>query len=363
MTASTEISPRKIIHVDMDAFFASIEQRDNPAYRQKPIAVGGRGPRGVVAAASYEARKFGVHSAMPSVIARRKCPEILFVAPRFDVYKTVSAQIMQIFGEYTDLVEPLSLDEAYLDVTENKRGLRSATEIAKEIKARIRRSTGLTASAGISVNKFVAKVASGMHKPDGLTVIPPKMVTEFVQTLPIEEFYGVGKVTAAKMKSLGIRTGKDLLAFSQAALVHQFGKTGLYFYNVARGIDERPVEPEQLRKSLGVERTFEEDLSQPKELNRQLEVLAKDLAEQLHKRGLSGKRITLKIKYHDFDLRTRCRSFPDFKSDWLEIYEISKNLLRVPDLPRKPIRLLGISLSNLNTAIPDNCTNQLTLEF
>jgi len=363
VTISKEISPRKIIHVDMDAFFASIEQRDHPAYRQKPIAVGGRGLRGVVAAASYEARKFGVHSAMPSVIARQKCPEIRFVAPRFDVYKEVSAQIMQIFREYTDLVEPLSLDEAYLDVTENKKGIRSATEIAREIKTRIRQTTQLTASAGISVNKFVAKVASGMHKPDGLTVIPPKKVAEFIQALPIEEFYGVGKVTAAKMKSLGIRTGKDLLAFTQAALVHHFGKTGLYFYDVARGIDERPVEPEQIRKSLGVERTFEEDLSQPKELHRQLEVLANDLAKQMQKRELSGKRITLKIKYHDFDLRTRCRSFADFKSDRVEIYEISKTLLRLPDLPRKPIRLLGISVSNLNTVTPDNCTNQLTLEF
>ncbi|MGC9364835.1 MAG: DNA polymerase IV [Fidelibacterota bacterium] len=363
MTTNTYKKQRKIIHVDMDAFFASIEQRDHPKYRHKPIAVGGDGRRSVVAAASYEARKFGVHSAMPSVIARQKCPEILFVVPRFDVYKAVSAQIMQIFREYTDLVEPLSLDEAYLDVTENKKGIRSVTEIAGEIKARIRQTTQLTASAGISVNKFVAKVASGMNKPDGLTVIPPGEVASFVQALSIEKFYGVGQVTAAKMKSLGIRTGKDLLSFSKGDLERYFGKTGLYFYSIARGIDERPVEPEQPRKSLGVERTFHEDIVSPEEQVRQLQKLADQLGNLLQERGVRGRRITLKIKYHDFDLRTRCRSVSDFIDDAADILAIAKQLLQKPDLPEKPVRLLGISVSNLNTVNVAESTNQLTLEF
>lgn len=347
----------------MDAFFTSIEQRDHPEYRHKPIAVGSEGRRGVVAAASYEARRFGVHSAMPSVTARKKCPDILFVPPRFHVYKEVSARIMRIFREYTDLVEPLSLDEAYLDVTENKKGIRSATEIAKAIKVQIRRSTRLTASAGISINKFVAKVASGMNKPDGLTVIPPGEVASFVQALPIEKFYGVGRVTAAKMKSLGIRTGKDLLSFSKGDLERYFGKAGLYFFSVARGIDERPVVPEQIRKSLGVERTFHEDIVQPEEQFRQLQKLADQLGNLLQERGVRGRRITLKIKYHDFDLRTRCCSVSEFIDDAAEIFPIAKQLLQKPDLPGKPVRLLGISVSNLNSVNVAESTNQLTLEF
>lgn len=348
----------------MDAFFASIEQRDNPRYRHRPLAVGGEGPRGVVAAASYEARKFGVHSAMPSRTARRQCPDIIIVAPRFDVYKSVSAEIMEIFKEYTDLVEPLSLDEAYLDVTENKKGMRSATLIAKEIKKRIRVKTRLTASAGISVNKFIAKVASGMNKPDGLTVIPPKDVERFIKMLPIDKFYGVGKVTAAKMKALGIKTGADLQRIGQTDLIRHFGKAGLYFYNVARGVDEREVKPERIRKSLGAERTFAEDITQSKILQDKLKAIAAELERRLRKYdGLGWKTVTLKVKYRDFELKTRSAGFPTFRSDAGEIFEIAKGLLKSSDLPQKPIRLLGISVSNLNTAKNGNGNAQLTLEF
>ena len=253
MTIPTKTALRKIIHIDMDAFFASIEQRDHSQYRHRPIAVGGKGPRGVVAAASYEARKFGVFSAMPSRTARQKCPDIIFIAPRFDVYKSVSSEIMQIFKDYTDLVEPLSLDEAYLDVTINKMGMNSATLIAKEIKSRIKTEIHLTASAGISINKFLAKVASGMNKPDGLTVILPNEVENFIGKLPIDKFFGVGKVTSAKMKALGIKTGADLHRFSQLDLVRHFGKAGTYFYTVSRGVDDREVKPERIRKSFGAE--------------------------------------------------------------------------------------------------------------
>ncbi|MBU1875219.1 DNA polymerase IV [bacterium] len=347
----------------MDAFFASIEQRDHSQYRHRPIAVGGEGPRGVVAAASYEARKYGVFSAMPSRTARQKCLDIIFVAPRFDVYKSVSSEIMQIFREYTDLVEPLSLDEAYLDVTINKRGMRSATLIAKEIKSRIKALTRLTASAGISINKFLAKVASGMNKPDGLTVIPPKDVEQFIRQLPIDKFFGVGKVTGAKMKALGIKTGADLLKYEQIDLIRHFGKAGTYFYNVSRGFDDREVKPERIRKSFGAERTFEEDIIQYKMLHDKLKSIAEELGHRLEKYGISGKTVTLKVKYHDFELKTRCAGFSSHKSSSEEIYTITKNLLHSSDLPRKPIRLLGISLSNLNTAENADRNTQLTLEF
>ena len=347
----------------MDAFFTSIEQRDHSQYRHRPIAVGGEGPRGVVAAASYEARKYGVFSAMPSRTARQKCPELIFIVPRFDVYKSVSSEIMQIFREYTDLVEPLSLDEAYLDVTINKRGMRSATLIAKEIKSRIKTKTRLTASAGISINKFLAKVASGMNKPDGLTVIPPNEAEKFIRQLPIDKFFGVGKVTAAKMKALGIKTGTDLLKYEQIDLIRHFGKAGTYFYNVCRGLDDREVKPERIRKSFGAECTFEEDIFQYKILHDKLKSIAEDLGQRLVKHGISGKTVTLKIKYHDFELKTRCAGFSSHKSSSEEIYTITKNLLHSSDLPRKPIRLLGISLSNLNTAENADRNTQLTLEF
>lgn len=354
---------RKIIHIDMDAFFASVEQRDNPYLRRKPVAVGDDGPRGVVAAASYEARKYGVHSALASRIARQRCPQLIFVKPRFDVYKSVSKEIMEIFLQYTDLVEPLSLDEAYLDVTENKKGIRSATIIAEEIKAAIKRKTGLTASAGISINKFLAKVASDMNKPDGLTVIGPDKVRDFLLVLPIEKFFGVGKVTAAKMKALGISTGKDLIQFDQMELVRYFGKMGMYFYKVVRGEDDRPVKSERIRKSFGTERTFDEDIVLMKALYIKLESICEELGRRLSKTGISGKTVTLKIKYFDFAVKTRSRSFKRFVNDGSEIFEISKELLLSSNLSRKAIRLLGVSLSNLNTEETKPVSNQLTLEF
>jgi len=361
----TESAVRKIIHIDMDAFFASIEQRDNPAYRGKPLAVGGSQHRGVVAAASYEARKFGIHSAMPSKIAYQKCPHIIFVRPRFDVYKSVSRQLMTIFKEYTDLVEPLSLDEAYLDVTCNKKNVASATQIAKEIKTRIRNETQLTASAGISINKFLAKVASDINKPDGLTVIPPKKVEKFLLALPIEKFYGVGKVTTEKMQNLGIRIGADLLKFEEFDLIRHFGKAGTYYYHVVRGIDDRSVKPNRIPKSIGAERTFDRDFTEDEDLLKHLEEIVADVWRRLRKSDTSGKTITLKIKYGDFDLRTRARSLEHWIQTESEIFSIAWDLLHSRDLPQKPIRLLGVSISNLdNNPEPSrlNC-HQLTLEF
>ena len=252
---------RKVIHVDMDAFYASVEQRDNPALRGRPVAVGGSRERGVVAAASYEARRFGVHSAMPSVTAKRSCPELVFVKPRFDVYKEVSLQIRAIFSEYTSLIEPLSLDEAYLDVTENLKGVEYATQIAREIRARIWDETSLTASAGISVNKFLSKMASDQNKPNGQFVITPDMAPSFVASLRIGKFHGIGQKTEEKMNRLGIFTGLDLRAKSVDFLRQNFGKSGIYYYWIARGIDERPVQPDRVRKSVGAENTFEHDLS------------------------------------------------------------------------------------------------------
>lgn len=354
---------RKIIHIDMDAFFASIEQRDNPHLRHRPVAVGGAGPRGVVAAASYEARKFGVYSAMASRIAKHKCPQLIFVKPRFDVYKAFSSEIMTIFRDYTDLVEPLSLDEAYIDVTENKKGMRSATIIAREIKISIKEKTRLTASAGISINKFLAKVASGMNKPDGLTVITPGEVHEFIKTLPIEKFFGIGKVTAAKMKALGIYNGSDLLELDQLELIRHFGKMGNYFYNVVRGEDNRKVKPERIRKSLGAERTFDNDIVSMKTLHEKLKSICEELGRRLAKSNVSGKTVTLKIKYFDFDLKTRSISLNTWQNDAEEIFKIAKNLLHSNNLPGKAIRLLGVSLSNLNNEINYDRSNQLTLEF
>jgi len=363
LLTQTDLEIRKIIHIDMDAFFASIEQRDFSHYRHKPIAVGGKGPRGVVAAASYEARKFGVHSAMPSRTAKQLYPELIFVKPRFDVYKEVSSQIMDIFRDYTDLVEPLSLDEAYLDVTKNKKNIPSATRIAKEIKRIIRDKTRLTASAGISINKFLAKIASDMDKPDGITVILPDQVMDFLKTLPIEKFFGVGKVTLAKMKALNIHTGADLQKFDRMELIRHFGKAGQYFYEVCRGIDNREVTPERIRKSQGAERTFSEDIIQYRMLHEKLKLIAEDLGKRLEKYGVRGRTITLKIKYYDFDLKTRSTSFPAFKSSAEELYSTAVELLHSADLPRKPIRLLGISLSNLNTVDDKQPSGQLTLNF
>ncbi len=357
-----EAHVRKIIHIDMDAFFASVEQRDNPELAGKPIAVGGSGKRGVVAAASYEARKYGVYSAMSSRIAIQKCPELIFVKPRFDVYKTVSLIIRSIFKDYTDLVEPLSLDEAYLDVTSNKKGMPSATLIAREIKHRIKDQTKLTASAGVSVNKFLAKIASDYHKPDGLFVIPPGNVTAFIEALPIEKFFGVGKVTATRMKKLGIYTGADLRRMEKEQLKKLFGKAGGYFYEVSRGIDSRPVVSYRPRKSLGAETTFEEDYQNPDELIEQLNHLAKLVHDRAEKSGNFGITLTVKIKFSDFTQITRSTTIDNYIRGDESISKLAEELFRKAFIPGMKIRLLGITISNFKTK-PKQQTTQYTLNF
>jgi len=339
---------RKIIHVDMDAFYASVEQLDNPELRGKPIAVGGSSQRGVVSAASYEARKFGVRSAMSSVIAKRNCPELIFVKARFDRYKEISKAIRQIFYDYTDLVEPLSLDEAYLDVTVNKKGNPSATLIAQEIRQRIFDELHLTASAGISINKFIAKVASDYNKPNGQKTVNPEEVIQFLEDLEIRKFYGVGKVTAEKMYKLGIFTGKELKTKSLEFLNEKFGKSGAYYYNVVRGIHNSEVKPHRIPKSVGAERTFSENLSSEIFMLERLEHIAQELERRLKKSKIAGKTITLKIKYSDFTLQTRSKTLPYFISDKDLILETAKNLLYQNSLENS-VRLLGISLANLNT--------------
>src|SRR6476619_4443003 len=300
--------PRKIIHVDMDAFYASVEQRDDPALRGKPVAVGG-GHRGVVTAASYEARPFGVRSALPSVTAKRLCPELIFVKPHFDVYRAVSQQIRAIFGSYTDLVEPLSLDEAYLDVTEDRLALGTARAIAEDIRRRIREETGLTAAAGVSYCKFLAKLASDHRKPDGLTVITPERGAEFVATLPVARFHGVGPKTAARMERLGILTGADLAEWSLPALEAQFGSSGQWYWHICRGIDEREVKPDRPYKSVSAERTFDEDLRDPERLATELERIAGYAWLRVERAEVIGRTVTLKVKFGDFTLITRSRSF------------------------------------------------------
>ena len=339
---------RKIIHVDMDAFYASVEQMDNPELKGKPIAVGGSGKRGVVSAASYEARKFGVRSAMSGVIAKRNCPELIFVRPHFDRYHEISKQIRRIFHEYTDLVEPLSLDEAYLDVTENKKGNPSATLIAKEIRTRIFNEVGLTASAGISINKFIAKVASDYNKPNGQKTVNPEDVLEFLEQLDIRKFYGVGKVTAEKMYQKGIFTGKDLKSKSIEYLDENFGKSGRYYYYIVRGLQNSEVKPNRIRKSLAAERTFNENLSSEIFMLEKLDHIAEEVAKRLTKSNVAGKTITLKIKYSDFTLQTRSKTLPYYISEKALILETTKALLYQEKLSNS-VRLLGISLSNLNT--------------
>jgi len=343
-----DIPIRKIIHVDMDAFFASVEQLDNPDLRCKPIAVGGSSDRGVVAAASYEARKFGVRSAMSSVLAKKLCPELIFVRSNFERYKEVSQKIRKIFLEYTDLVEPLSLDEAYLDVTENKTGNPSATLIAKEIRQKIFEQTGLTASAGISINKFIAKVASDINKPNGQKTIAPEEVLDFIENLDIRKFYGVGKVTQEKMYNLGIFTGKDLKSKSLEYLTESFGKSGTYYYYVVRGIHKSEVKPNRIRKSLGAERTFFENISSEVFMLERLNDIADEIERRLKKSKVAGKTVTLKIKYSDFTLQTRSKTLPYFISDKSLILETVKELL-FQEKVSNSVRLLGISLSNLNT--------------
>ena len=338
---------RKIIHIDMDAFYASVEQRDNPELRGKPVAVGGSRERGVVAAASYEARKFGIHSAMPSVTARRKCPELIFVKPRFDVYRALSHQIREVFAEYTALIETLSLDEAYLDVTENLKQIASATVIAEEIRARIRVETRLTASAGVSYNKFLAQMASSQRKPDGLFVITPSMGAAFVETLPVAKFHGIGPVTTAKMERLGIRTGSDLKGQTLAFLQQQFGKAGPYYYWIARGIDERPVSADRVRKSVGAENTFIADLFTVDEARAALKPIVEKVWRYCEETTIRGRTVTLKAKYADFQQITRSRTVQAPITTHAAVEEIVDSLLEPLFPVSKGIRLLGVTLSSL----------------
>lgn len=352
---------RKIIHVDMDAFYASVEQRDDPQLRGRPVAVGGR-ERGVVAAASYEARTFGVRSAMPSKTAMRQCPDLIFVKPRFEVYREVSRQIRDIFGRYTPLVEPLSLDEAYLDVTENMQEIVSATQIARQIRAAILAETGLTASAGVSYNKFLAKAASDYRKPDGLTVIPPAYGEAFVAALPIGKFYGVGPVTAAKMQRLGIESGADLRLQSAGFLERHFGKFGAYYYSIARGIDHRCVRPDRVRKSVGSETTFFTDLTARDEIEAAVASIMEDVWRRCEKAGATGRTLTLKIKYADFQQITRSRTSEAPIAARGDLEQASRDLVKgLFPLP-KSVRLLGLTLSNLQ-APAQTQADQLALDL
>ena len=339
---------RKIIHVDMDAFYASVEQMDNPELKGLPIAVGGSSVRGVVSAASYQARKFGVRSAMAGVLAKKLCPKLVFVKPRFDRYKQISSRIRNIFLDYSDLVEPLSLDEAYIDVTENKKQIHSASRIAAEIRSRIKTEIGLTSSAGISINKFVAKVASDYNKPDGQKTVPPEEVISFLHGLDIRKFHGIGKVTAKKMYNLGIFTGSDLGSKSEAFLKENFGKSGVYFHSISQGKHFSPVKPNRIRKSLAAERTFSNNLSSEIFLIDKLDQISNEVSIRLVNNHIAGKTITLKIKYSDFTLQTRSKTFPYFISSQEVILEHSKALLFQEKL-HNSVRLVGISITNLNT--------------
>ena len=335
----------------MDAFYASVEQRDFPEFRGKALAVGGSPDgRGVVATASYEARKFGVRSAMSSRVALQLCPELIFTQPRFEVYKAVSQQIRAIFQRYTDLIEPLSLDEAYLDVSEDKQGIGSAIEIAKAIRAAIQDELQLTASAGVSTNKFVAKIASDYQKPNGLTFIGPSKICPFLEQLPIDKFFGVGKVTAQKMKGMGIHTGKDLKSFSEEELSKRFGKSGKFFYHMVRGEDQRPVRPHRIIKSIGIEDTFETDLKEDAEMLQELKVLSEKLEKRLLNKHKQGRTVTLKMKYADFTQITRSRTSNFYIQSAEDLYEQVKYLFEQVDRAEKKVRLLGLTLSNFYDA-------------
>jgi len=338
-----ESQPRKIIHIDMDAFYASVEQRDNPELRGQPVAVGGARERGVVAAASYEARKYGVRSAMPSVTARRRCPDLIFVKPRFDVYSAISRQIRTIFADYTDLIEPLSLDEAYLDVS----GVDSARAVAEQIRARIKVELGLTASAGVSYNKFIAKLASDQNKPDGLCVITPANGPRFVESLPVSRFHGVGPKTAERMKALGIETGADLKAQNIQFLKAHFGSFAEYLFGAARGMDDRPVRENRVLKSVGAERTFFTDMTDPKELADSLENVLEALMGRLDRSAAAGRTVTLKVKFADFRTITRARSFPAPINDRASIAAAGHGLLAALCPVPLGIRLLGLTISAL----------------
>lgn len=353
---------RKIIHIDMDAFYASVEQMDNPDLRGKPVAVGGSENRGVVSAASYEARKFGVRSAISGVLAKKYCPEIIFVRPRFDRYKEISGKIHKIFHDYTDLVEPLSLDEAYLDVTQNKKGNPSASLLAEEIRLRILNEVGISASAGISINKFVAKIASDVNKPNGQKTVNPDEVEAFLEELPIRKFYGVGKVTTEKMYQLGIFTGTDLKSKSVEFLEKHFGKSGAFYYNVVRGIHNSEVKSNRITKSVAAEHTFDINLSSEIFMLEQLEKIAVSLEKRLKKYNISGKTVTLKIKYSDFSQQTRSKTLPYFISDKSLILETVEELLYQEKM-KDSVRLLGISLNNLNTEEKKAVIVQLKFAF
>lgn len=358
---------RKIIHIDMDAFYASVEQRDNPEYRGIPLVVGGlpQGRGGVVATASYEARKFGIRSAMSSKQALQLCPHATFIRPRFEAYKEASRKIREIFSRYTDLIEPLSLDEAYLDVTNDKLNIGSAIEIAQQIKKAIQDELQLTASAGISVNKFVAKIASDINKPDGLKFIGPSAIEDFMEKLPVEKFFGVGKVTAQKMKNMGLHTGEDLKKLTESELTKHFGKIGRFYYNIVRGIDNREVQPHRETKSLAAEDTFAYDLTTIEEMEAELDKIAITVCNRLQHYQLRGRTITLKVKYHDFKQITRNQSFSAGINDLETISTTAKRLLAASGIEDKRIRLLGISLSNFGEialrAKEEKQTDQLSL--
>jgi DNA polymerase-4 len=342
---------RKIIHIDMDAFFASVEQLDNPELKGKPVAVGGSGYRSVVAAASYEARKFGVRSAMPSLTAKKLCPHLIFVNPHFDRYHEISSEVFEIFKEYTDIIEPLSIDEAFLDVTTDKKNTGSATLIAKAIRKEIKEKTGLTASAGISVNKFLAKIASDIKKPDGFFVIPPENAAKFIEDLPVEKFYGIGKVTADKMHKLGIHNGIDLKKWDLTSLVRNFGKIGMFYYKIVRGEDDREVETDQERKSVGTELTFDKDLSTRFEIVAELYKIEKELMRRLEESQTTGKTITVKVKFDDFRQITRSKTLQNYIRDFETLHREIAAIRKSLELEGSRIRLLGVSISNLETDV------------
>lgn len=352
---------RKIIHIDMDAFYASVEQRDHPELRGKPIAVGGGEKRGVTTTASYEARKYGVRSAMPGYLALQKCPDLIFVKPRFDAYKEVSRQVREIFSNYTDLIEPLSLDEAYLDVTENKINEEIATKIAKSIQQDVLRKTQLTCSAGVSYCKFIAKIASDIKKPNGITVIKPHQAVRFIETLPIEKFFGIGKVTAQKMHDLNIYTGADLKKLDQIDLVQKFGKSGRFYYDIVRGIDERPVRSERKRKSLAVERTLEENINGYEPIASHLNHIAEKLHDRIHRAQYFGRTISLKVKTSDFQIMTRSLSIRERIMTKDQILGLGLRLLKAHAQDFGDVRLIGLTVANEVT--DENINGQMLLKF
>ena len=349
----------------MDAFYASVEQMDNPEIKGKPVAVGGSRQRGVVAAASYEAREYGVRSAMPSILAKKKCKKIIFVKPRFKRYKEISSQIREIFFDYTDLVEPLSLDEAFLDVTENKKNIPLAANIAREIRTKINNDIGLTASAGISINKFLAKVATEINKPDGQKTIHPSQVDEFIDALPIEKFFGVGKVTAKKMNELGIFNGSDLKKFNKDSLKNHFGKSGEHFYKIVRSIHDNPVNPNRIRKSIGAERTFSHDIDSEGFMLDKLDSISDELERRMINSNNKGKTLTIKLKYSDFTQQTRSKTVDEYLQSKEEIFPIIEELLYQKEI-EKSVRLLGISITNLyrdDISFQKNLSIQLKFDF